>query len=126
MDMNKNETRQNYLEAVYIIEKEKGYARSIDVAEYLGFSRATVSIALKQFQTEGYIATIKNNITLTEKGKLEAEKMYERHELVADMLIRLGVPKDIAYHDSCLIEHDLSDESFAAIKEHFLNKAKND
>ncbi len=126
MDMNKNETRQNYLEAVYIIEKEKGYARSIDVAEYLGFSRATVSIALKQFQNEGYIATIKNNITLTEKGKLEAEKMYERHELVADMLIRLGVPKDIAYHDSCLIEHDLSDESFAAIKEHFLNKAKND
>lgn len=124
--MNKNETRQNYLEAVYIIEKEKGYARSIDVAEYLGFSRATVSIALKQFQNEGYIATIKNNITLTEKGKLEAEKMYERHELVADMLIRLGVPKDIAYHDSCLIEHDLSDESFAAIKEHFLNKAKND
>ena len=126
MDMNKNETRQNYLEAVYIIEKEKGYARSIDVAEYLGFSRATVSIALKQFQNEGYIATIKNNITLTEKGKLEAEKMYERHELVADMLIRLGVPKDIAYHDSCLIEHDLSDESFAAIMEHFLNKAKND
>ena len=126
MDMNKNETRQNYLEAVYIIEKEKGYARSIDVAEYLGFSRATVSIALKQFQNEGYIATIKNNITLTEKGKLEAEKMYERHELVANMLIRLGVPKDIAYHDSCLIEHDLSDESFAAIKEHFLNKAKND
>ena len=124
--MNKNETRQNYLEAVYIIEKEKGYARSIDVAEYLGFSRATVSIALKQFQNEGYIATIKNNITLTEKGKLEAEKMYERHELVADMLIRLGVPKDIAYHDSCLIEHDLSDESFAAIKEHFLNKTKND
>ena len=124
--MNKNETRQNYLEAVYIIEKEKGYARSIDVAEYLGFSRATVSIALKQFQNEGYIATIKNNITLTEKGKLEAEKMYERHELVANMLIRLGVPKDIAYHDSCLIEHDLSDESFAAIKEHFLNKAKND
>ena len=124
--MNKNETRQNYLEAVYIIEKEKGYARSIDVAEYLGFSRATVSIALKQFQNEGYIATIKNNITLTEKGKLEAEKMYERHELVADMLIRLGVPKDIAYHDSCLIEHDLSDESFAAIKEHFLDKAKND
>ena len=124
--MNKNETRQNYLEAVYIIEKEKGYARSIDVAEYLGFSRATVSIALKQFQNEGYIATINNNITLTEKGKLEAEKMYERHELVADMLIRLGVPKDIAYHDSCLIEHDLSDESFAAIKEHFLNKAKND
>ena len=124
--MNKNETRQNYLEAVYKNKKEKGYARSIDVAEYLGFSRATVSIALKQFQNEGYIATIKNNITLTEKGKLEAEKMYERHELVADMLIRLGVPKDIAYHDSCLIEHDLSDESFAAIKEHFLNKAKND
>lgn len=124
--MNKSETRQNYLEAVYIIEKEKGYARSIDVAEYLGFSRATVSIALKQFQNEGYIATIKNNITLTEKGKLEAEKMYERHELVANMLIRLGVPKDIAYHDSCLIEHDLSDESFAAIKEHFLNKTKND
>lgn len=121
--MNKAETRQNYLEAIYIIFKQKGYVRAIDIAEYLGFSRPTVSIAIRQFKEEGYIDTTTNEIKLSEKGIMEAKKMYERHELIADILMKLGVEKDIAYQDSCLIEHDLSDESFAAIK-NFYNKMK--
>ncbi len=121
--MNKAETRQNYLEAIYIIFKQKGYVRAIDIAEYLGFSRPTVSIAIRQFKEEGYIDATTNEIKLSEKGIMEAKKMYERHELIADILMKLGVEKDIAYQDSCLIEHDLSDESFAAIK-NFYNKMK--
>ncbi len=121
--MNKAETRQNYLEAIYIISKQKGYVRAIDIAEYLGFSRPTVSIAIRQFKEEGYIDTTANEIKLSEQGIMEAKKMYERHELIADILMKLGVERDIAYQDSCLIEHDLSDESFAAIK-NFYNKIK--
>ncbi len=121
--MNKAETRQNYLEAIYIISKQNGYVRAIDIAEYLGFSRPTVSIAIRQFKEEGYIDTTANEIKLSEQGIMEAKKMYERHELIADILMKLGVERDIAYQDSCLIEHDLSDESFAAIK-NFYNKIK--
>lgn len=119
--MNKTETRQNYLEAIYIISKQKGNVRSIDVAEYLSFSRPTVSIALKQLKDEGYLDVVDNLIKLSSIGIAEAEKMYERHEMIAQILIDLGVEKNIAYNDSCLIEHDLSDESFAAIKKYYLS-----
>lgn len=119
--MNKTETRQNYLEAIYIISKQKGNVRSIDVAEYLSFSRPTVSIALKQLKDEGYLDVVDNLIKLSSIGIAEAEKMYERHEMIAQILIDLGVKENIAYNDSCLIEHDLSDESFAAIKNYYLS-----
>lgn len=119
--MNKTETRQNYLEAIYIISKQKGNVRSIDVAEYLSFSRPTVSIALKQLKDEGYLDVVDNLIKLSSIGIAEAEKMYERHEMIAQILIDLGVEENIAYNDSCLIEHDLSDESFAAIKKYYLS-----
>lgn len=119
--MNKTETRQNYLEAIYIISKQKGNVRSIDVAEYLSFSRPTVSIALKQLKDEGYLDVVDNLIKLSSIGIAEAEKMYERHEMIAQILINLGVEENIAYNDSCLIEHDLSDESFAAIKNYYLS-----
>lgn len=119
--MNKTETRQNYLEAIYIISKQKENVRSIDVAEYLSFSRPTVSIALKQLKDEGYLDVVDNLIKLSSIGIAEAEKMYERHEMIAQILIDLGVKENIAYNDSCLIEHDLSDESFAAIKNYYLS-----
>ncbi len=114
--MKKEETIQNYLEAVYITSLDKGTVRAIDLANYLGFSRPTVSIALKQLESDGYIVNNDNAIELTEQGRQIALTMYERHEYIAKILMKLGVDKKTAYEDSCLIEHDLSAESFAAIK----------
>lgn len=116
--MKKDETIQNYLEAIYIISLNKNNVRAIDVVNYLNFSRPTVSIALKQLEKEKYIKVDDNNIELTDIGKQIALSMYERHELIANILIKLGVSKKQAYLDSCLVEHDLSDESFQAIKKY--------
>ena len=114
--MKKEETIQNYLEAIYIVSLEKSNVRAIDLATYLNFSRPTVSIALRQLENDGYIKVDDSSITLTEEGMKIATTMYERHEYIAKILMKLGVDKDTAYEDSCLIEHDLSVESFEAIK----------
>ena len=114
--MKKNETIQNYLEAIHIIALRKRNVRSIDIAKYLNFSRPTVSVALKQLENEGYITFEDNNIFLSQKGKDVALTMYERHEYIAKLLIKLGVDEQTAYQDSCLIEHDISNETFQAIK----------
>lgn len=114
--MKKDETIQNYLEAIYITALNKDKVKAIDIVRYLHFSRPTVSIALKQLESEEYISISKNIIYLTEKGKEVASSIYERHEYIAKVLMYLGVSKEKAYEDSCLVEHDLSDESFDAIK----------
>lgn len=114
--MNKDETRQNYLEAIHILSKTNPAVRAIDLCDYLGFSRPTVSIALKQLAKAGYLEYEGSDITLKAKGLKEAEMIYERHELIAGILMELGVEEKIAYADSCKIEHDLSFESFEAIK----------
>lgn len=116
--MNKDETRQNYLEAILITAKTNPEVRAINIAEYLGFARATVSVALKNLKNEGYIDIKDNIIKLLDKGKKEAEMIYERHEVIAQVLISLGVDEAVAYEDSCKIEHDISEETFAAIKNH--------
>lgn len=114
--MNKDETRQNYLEAIYFISLKNPDVRAIDIAEYLNFSRPTVSIALKQLANDDYITITSNKIKLTEKGHVEAYRMYERHNMIAKIFMELGVDEKTAYHDSCMIEHDLSDVTFEAIK----------
>lgn len=114
--MKKDETIQNYLEAIHIISLQKDKVRAIDIVNYLNFSRPTVSVALKQLESQGYITNDSNVICLTQKGKQVANDIYERHEYLAKALIHIGVSEKQAYEDSCLIEHDLSDESFAAIK----------
>ncbi len=114
--MKKSETIQNYLEAIHIISLEKDYVKAIDVVRYLGFSRPTVSVALKELESAGYIEISGNRITLTEAGKNEAERMYERHEYIAKVLIKLGVDPKVAYEDSCRVEHDISAETFEAVK----------
>lgn len=116
LGMKRNETIQNYLEAVYIISLQKDTVRAIDIVNYLKFSRPTVSVALKQLEAEEYINIDANKISLTQKGIEVAKIMYERHEFIAQMLIKLGVSEKQAYEDSCLVEHDLSEESFVAIK----------
>ena len=114
--MKKDETIQNYLEAIYIINKQQGNVRAIDIANYLDFSRPTVSIALKDLEDDGYITSDDKNLVLTEKGTEVAATMYERHEYIARVLMKLGVEEKTAYEDSCLVEHDISKETFDAIK----------
>lgn len=116
------ESAENYLETIYMLSKKTKYVRSIDVANELGFSKASVSVAMKSFREEGYIATdTDGGIALTEKGLQIAEKVSERHNIIAGALIALGVSEETAYADSCKIEHDISEESFDKIKE-FLAK----
>lgn len=113
------ESAENYLEAILMIKNKKGCARSIDVANHLNFTKASVSVAMKSFREDGYITVdSEGNLDLTEKGLKIAEKVYERHVLIAKALMALGVSEDTAYEDSCRIEHDISDETFDKIKEH--------
>lgn len=114
--MKRSETNQNYLEAIHIVSLKKEHVKAIDIVKYLGFSRPTVSIALKELAKEGYVDVSDNDIKLTDAGRKIALEMYERHEYIAKLLMHFGVDEETAYEDSCLIEHDLSDKSFKAIK----------
>ena len=118
------ESAENYLEAILILKKEKGNVRSIDIANDLGVTKPSVSVAMKSFREEGYITVDENgSIELTEKGMEIANKVYERHEIIAKALMAIGVSKETAYEDSCKIEHDISNETFKKLKT-FLKKTK--
>ena len=113
------ESAENYLEAILMIKKEKGYVRSIDIANHLNFTKPSVSVAMKSFREEGYITVDGDgNINLTDKGLKIAGSVYERHEIIAKALISLGVEEKTAYEDSCKVEHDISQETFIKLKEH--------
>ncbi len=113
------ESAENYLETIFMLKTKKGYVRSIDIANELHFSKPSVSVAMKHFRTEGYIVMEEDGgITLTEKGLEIAQRVYERHQVIAKALILLGVDEETAYEDSCKIEHDISDQAFEKIKEH--------
>ena len=112
-----HESAENYLETILILSKKYGHVRSIDVANHLGFTKPSVSVAMKSLREDGYITVdTSGGILLTEKGHAISERVYERHQIIAKALIALGVDKDIAYNDSCKIEHDISEESFEKIK----------
>lgn len=116
------ESAENYLEAILMLKDKNNYVRSVDVATELGFSKASVSVAMKSFRTEGYIVIDEEGqIELTEKGLMIASKVRERHNVIASALMALGVSEETAYADSCKIEHDISEESFEKLKE-FLSK----
>ena len=107
------ESAENYLEAILMIKKKKGYVRSIDIANLLNFTKPSVSVAMKAFREEKYITVDGDgNINLTDKGMKIAAKVYERHEIIAMALMALGVEETTAYEDSCKIEHDISDQTF--------------
>ena len=118
------ESAENYLESILVIKNTKGFVRSIDIANDLSVSKPSVSVAMKNFREEGYI-TVDNdgNIDLTEKGLDIARRVYERHEIISEALMALGVSRETALDDSCKIEHVISEESFARIKE-FLNSKR--
>ena len=113
------EAAENYLECILILGQEKGQVRSIDVAHRLGVSKPTVSFTMKQFRENGYVEMdIDGHLTLTTKGREIAERIYERHVVLTDLLIAIGVDEKTAREDACRMEHDLSDVTFARIKEH--------
>ena len=116
------ESAENYLETILMLKNKNGFVRSIDIANELGFTKASVSVAMKTFREEEYI-TVDNggSICLTDKGMKIAVKMFERHNIIARALMALGVSEETAFEDSCKIEHDISSESFEKIKE-FLDK----
>lgn len=118
------ESAENYLEAILMIKKEKGYVRSIDIVNRLNVTKPSVSVAMKHFREEEYITMDSDGcIELTAKGQNIADRMYERHHVIAQALMALGVDEATAYEDSCKIEHDISDITFEKIKG-FLEKNK--
>ena len=121
------ESQENYLETILILQNKKGYVRSIDVANELSVTKPSVSVAMKKFREDGYIIVDKEGlITLTEKGHDIANRMYERHHIIAKTLMLLGVDEITAYEDSCKIEHHISDISFEKIKEFLLENEGED
>lgn len=111
-----------YLETILILS-EKGSVRSVDVSEYMGFSKPSVSRGIGILKRGGYVKmNADGTLVLTELGREKAEKTYERHRLLSAYFMQLGVPEDIATEDACKIEHDLSDETFEAIKKHVQTK----
>jgi Mn-dependent DtxR family transcriptional regulator len=114
-----HESSEDYLEKILMLKQEHGNVHAIDIATFMDLSKPTVSIALKKLQAKGLInIDDQKNITLTEAGNKIASKTYEKHNFVAELLIRMGVSEKQAYEDSCHIEHCLSDESFSAIKKY--------
>ena len=113
------ESAENYLETILVLHKRKGIVRSIDIANEMGFSKPSVSVAMKNLRLGGYIRVDDDgNITLLDKGREIAEKIYERHTLVSSWLTAMGVDPDIAAEDACRIEHVISNETFDALKRH--------
>lgn len=117
--MHIQESGEMYLETIYILSEKMGAVRSIDVGEYMGYSKPSVSRAVGILKKGGYLLMDKDGyLTLTESGLAVAKKIYERHTLLTDFLIRLGVNEKTAVEDACKIEHDISDETFDALKKH--------
>ena len=114
-----HESGEDYLEAILMLCEEHGSARSVDIASHLGVTKPSVSFAMKKLRENGYILMGDDNrITLTEQGESIARRMLERHRLLTSFLVRLGVSEDTARTDACRLEHDMSDETFAAIQRH--------
>lgn len=123
--MGLHQSGEMYLETIYILKNETGAVRSLDVAEHMGFSKPSVSRAVKLLKTEGYITVDESGLLfLTEEGEKIAKTMYERHTILTEMFVSLGVDAETAADDACKIEHSISDRSFEAIKKHLLEKIK--
>ena len=117
--MNIYESAEDYLEQILILLENKGYARSTDIADALGYSKPSVSVAMKKLRENGYISMEKGGlISLTDKGYPIARRIYDRHLTLTKFFVTIGVDEAIARKDACKVEHDLSEESFSAIRKH--------
>jgi Mn-dependent DtxR family transcriptional regulator len=118
------ESAEDYLESILMIQEEKGTVHSIDIAERLNFSKASVSVAMKKLRENGYISMEKDGtLKLLKPGRKIAEHIYERHRILSEYFVQLGVSPDTAAADACKVEHDLSDETFEKIKAQFQKDA---
>ncbi len=117
--MKLEESGEMYLETIYVLSRKTGYVRSVDVADYMGYSKPSVSRAVGLLKSGGFITMSEDgSLNLTETGKEHAEKIFERHSVIAEFLISLGVGEEVAALDACKMEHYISDESFDAIKKY--------
>lgn len=122
--MHSNESSENYLETILMLSEKLPVVRSVDIANELGFKKSSVSIAMKNLREKGHIIVSDAGfITLTESGRHIAEMIYERHKLLSECLVKLGVPEEVASEDACRVEHIISPETFDAIKK-FYNENK--
>ncbi len=118
-----HEAAENYLETIYMLRRRNGSCRSVDVASELGYSKPTVSVMMKNLRENGYIRIDDGGeLILTELGMDVALRMFERHEIISKVLMLMGVSEETARKDACKIEHDISDETFEAIKNQLLKK----
>ena len=117
--MRLQESGEMYLETILVLSQRQRYVRSIDVAEHMGFSKPSVSRAVSLLKQGEYITVDREGfLYLTDAGREVAEKIYERHTVLTQLLISIGVDPAVAEEDACRVEHDISDETFAKIKEH--------
>jgi len=115
--MHLQESGEMYLETIYVLSKRSSTVRAIDVCEYMGFSKPSVSRAIGLLKLGGYVTSDKNGfLSLTESGMAMAQKVYERHTLLTDFLVKLGVSPAIAEEDACHLEHLVSEQTFQAMK----------
>ena len=111
------ESAEDYLEAMLMLREQKGYIRSVDVADKLGVTKPSVSYAVKRLRENDYLVMNQDgHITLTEKGETIAQRIYERHRILTKILLKIGVSEESAKADACRIEHDICDETFEAIR----------
>ena len=114
-----SEATENYLETIYILSQQQNEVHAVDICAYLSYSRPTVSIVLRQMREHGLVIVNEDNhIFLTDEGHAIASRIFERHQALTEALCALGVSRETALRDACKIEHDLSDETFEAIKRH--------
>ncbi len=119
------ESPEDYLETIYMLSLHSSEVRSIDVARHLGYSKPSVSVAMKRLRENGYVNMDDNNLlTLTESGLAIARSIYERHQVISGYLMSIGVSEETALKDACRIEHVLSEETFHKIKEIFYQTRK--
>ena len=116
---NKKESIEDYLEKILMLHQKQGLVRAIDIASFMSFSKASVSVALKKLKSYGYVLVNEEdgNVTLTKEGERIAIATYERHEIISKALMSIGVSEETAREDACAVEHIISDETFARIKE---------
>lgn len=119
--MHIHESSEDYLEAILRLRETKGAVRSVEIASLLGVTKPSVSFAMKKLRENDFIRMDEDNlITLTEKGEAIALRIYDRHKTIMSFLVKLGVDEDTAREDACKIEHDISEESFNALRKHLL------
>ena len=117
------ESMEDYLETIYVLRKRLPVVRSIDIATELGYSKPSVSVAMKNLKTRGFVTVSQEGyISFTEQGEALAAETFERHTVIRDWLINLGVNEETASEDACKMEHDMSSETFQALKKHILGE----